>query len=68
LSASVAPEVNTIAAGGAPISAATSALAASTRARAARPGACIDEAFPGGASRQASITARTRGSSGVVAA
>ena len=55
LLASVPPPVKTIPEGSAPISRASCSLASSTRARAARPGAWIDEALAG--ARIASATA-----------
>jgi hypothetical protein len=63
--ASVAPDVNTISLGCAPISAATWSRARSIASRAARPSACSEEALP--QSIQGTMASRTRGSSGVVA-
>jgi hypothetical protein len=68
LSASVAPLVNTISSFRAPISAATSARAASTAARASCPNPCRLLALPGRSEKYGSIAASTRASTGVVAA
>ncbi len=70
LSASVAPEVNTISWGVAFTRAATWALAASTATRAARPGAWLEAGLANTPSRvrQAAMRSATLGSRGVVAA
>ncbi len=68
LFASVAPEVRMISRGSAPISAATSARAASTAASASRPSACSALCgLPKRSVNQGSIASTTRGSQGVVA-
>ncbi len=66
LFASLAPPVNTISAGAAPISAATCARAASTALRARAPSRCALDGFAGGP-RKGSMAARTSGLSGAVA-
>ncbi len=55
--ASVPPLVKITVEAGAAIKAATSALACSTRARAARPAACTDEGFPPSSSARATAAA-----------
>ncbi len=68
LLASVAPEVNTISRGSAPIRAATSARAVSTAASASWPMACSALCgLPKRSVNQGSIASSTRGSHGVVA-
>src|SRR5438093_289196 len=66
LFASVAPLVNTISAGPAPMSAATSARAASTAPRARAPSRCALDGFPG-LPRQRSMASRASGRSGAPA-
>ena len=70
LSASVAPEVKMTSGARAPISAATWARAASTRARAARPKLWVEAGLPNtvSAHRHSAMQAATRASTGVVAA
>jgi len=65
--ASVPPDVNTISSASAPTSRATSARAFSTAARAARPGACVLDGFPGSARNTSAIASATSGRTGVVA-
>ena len=65
---SVAPEVNTMSSGRAPISAATCARASSTAACASWPKACCRlEGLPNFSVKYGSIAASTAGSTGVVA-
>ena len=65
---SVAPEVSTISRGSAPISAATSARAASTASAASWPMPCSALCgLPNRSVNQGSIACTTRGSQGVVA-
>ena len=70
LSLSVAPEVNTIAPGGAPTRAATCPLARSIAAAARPPSACAEDGFACGPSgpRQAAMAAATSGCTGQLAA
>ena len=59
--------MKTISSGRAPISAATSARAASTASRAARPSRLSDEGLPKRSPRYGSIASRTSAATGVVA-
>ena len=67
LSASVPLPVNTISAGDAPTSAATSPRASSTAARARWPNQCRLDGLPKPSRRTATMASSARGSSGVVA-
>ena len=64
---SVPPDVKTISSAVAPMSAATSPLARSIAARAARPAPCVLEGLPGSSRSAAAMASVTSGAGGVVA-